>query len=289
MRGILLAGGNGSRLWPITKVVSKQLLPLYDKPMIYYPLSTLMLAGVREILIITTPRDLESFKSLLGDGSQLGISLTYRVQPKPEGLAQAFIIGQDFLDQNACLMILGDNIFHGVGLGEELGKLRPTKGAHIFTYEVSDPSQYGILTLDKNGKPKSIEEKPSKYLSNLAITGLYFFDDNVAQIAKKVKPSKRGELEITSVLEWYLQNGQLGVSQLSRGIAWLDTGTQNSMHDAAAYIRIIEERTGLKIGCVEEVGFRNGWISKSSLKDLAKSHPHNSYGEYLYSLIRDAE
>jgi glucose-1-phosphate thymidylyltransferase len=285
MKGIVLAGGTGSRLWPVTKVVSKQLLPIYDKPMIYYPLSTLMLAGVQDILIITTPQDLDAFKVLLGDGSQLGISLSYVAQAKPEGLAQAFIIGEDFLNGDSCLMILGDNIFHGVGLGEELSKVLPENGAHIFTYEVADPSQYGILTLDQNGSPLSIEEKPTSSDSNLAITGLYFFDKDVAGIAKTVKPSKRGELEITAVIDQYLQNGTLGVTQLSRGTAWLDTGNHNLMQDAAAYIRIIEERTGLKIACIEEVSYRNGWISKVGLEVLAKSHGPSSYGKYLQSLL----
>lgn len=285
MKGIVLAGGTGSRLWPVTKVVSKQLLPIYDKPMIYYPLSTLMLAGVQDILIITTPQDLDAFKVLLGDGSQLGISLSYVAQAKPEGLAQAFIIGEDFLNGDSCLMILGDNIFHGVGLGEELSKVLPQKGAHIFTYEVADPSQYGILTLDQKDSPLSIEEKPTSSNSNLAITGLYFFDKDVAEIAKTIKPSKRGELEITSVIDHYLQNGTLGVTQLSRGTAWLDTGNHNLMQDAAAYIRIIEERTGLKIACIEEVSYRNGWISKVDLEALAKSHGPSSYGKYLQSLL----
>ena len=285
MKGIVLAGGTGSRLWPVTRVVSKQLLPIYDKPMIYYPLSTLMLAGVQDILIITTPKDIDAFRMLLGDGSKLGISLTYAQQPKPDGLAQAFIIGEEFLSGDSCLMILGDNIFHGVGLGEELSKTLPQQGAHIFTYEVADPSQYGILTLGEDGKPKSLQEKPISSASNLAITGLYFFDGNVSEIAKGVQPSKRGELEITSIIDEYLKRGNLGVSKLSRGTAWLDTGSHNLMQDAAAYIRIIEERTGLKIACLEEVSYRNGWISEANLEALAKSHEPSSYGRYLQSLV----
>jgi len=281
MKGIVLAGGTGSRLWPITLTTSKQLLPVYDKPMIYYPISTLMLAGVRDILIITTPQDADAFKKLLGDGSELGLQFSYATQPHPEGLAQAFIIGEDFLDDDSCMMVLGDNIFHGVGLGNELKNSLPDQGAHIFTYEVADPRQYGILTVDENGIPLSIVEKPSVSESNLAVTGLYFFDKNVSEVAKGVKPSKRGELEITSVIDHYLQERTLSVTQLSRGTAWLDTGNPNAMHDAATYIRVIEERTGLKIACIEEIAYKNGWMSRESLDKKIEENSKNSYGAYL--------
>lgn len=281
MKGIVLAGGTGSRLWPITKVTSKQLLPIYDKPMIYYPLATLMLAGVRDILIITTPHDQPAFESLLGDGSQFGIKLTYAIQPKPEGLAQAFIIGEEFLNGDSCLMILGDNIFHGAGLGHQLQETLPNTGAHIFTYAVSDPTQYGVLNLDDNGNPTAIEEKPKNPTSNLAVTGLYFFDNQVSDVAKKVTPSARGELEITSVIDWYLKNQSLTVTQLSRGAAWLDTGNPNSMHEASTYVRVIEERTGLKIACLEEIAFAQGWILIHDLKKLFDSNPSSSYHDYL--------
>jgi glucose-1-phosphate thymidylyltransferase len=286
MKGIVLAGGTGSRLWPITKVISKQLLPVYDKPMIYYPLATLMLAGVRDILIITTPHDRSSFETLLGDGSQFGITLSYATQPKPEGLAQAFIIGEEFLAGDSCLMILGDNIFHGAGLGHQLQETLPSNGAHIFTYAVSDPSQYGVLNIDDAGNPMSIEEKPTDPTSNLAVTGLYFFDNQVSSIAKKVTPSARGELEITSVIESYLRQDALTVTQLSRGAAWLDTGSPSGLHDAASYVRVIEERTGLKIGCLEEISFRNNWISFDDLETRAKVLGNNSYSQYLTQITQ---
>ena len=285
MKGIVLAGGTGSRLWPITKVVSKQLLPVYDKPMIYYPISTLMLAGVREILIVTTPNDQKSFIELLGDGSQFGIEISYAVQPKPEGLAQAFIIGEKFLAGSSCLMILGDNIFHGVGLGHELQNSIPRSGAHIFTYEVSNPSDYGILKLDSNAMPESITEKPKNFISNLAVTGLYAFDSDVSEIAKGVQRSDRGEYEITSVINSYLVANTLTYTALSRGTAWLDTGNPHSLNDAADYIRIIEERTGLKIGCLEEIAFRNSWINVDQLSVIATNLGKNSYSSYLLSLI----
>jgi len=284
MKGIILAGGTGSRLWPITKVLSKQLLPVYDKPMIYYPVSTLMLAGVREILIITTPEDANAFESLLGDGSDLGIKFMYAIQPKPEGLAQAFIIGEDFLDGDSVLMVLGDNIFHGEGLGLDLQNRIPNKGAHIFTYEVSNPSSYGVLNLDTEGNAASVVEKPANSESNLAITGLYYFDRKVSEIAKSVKPSKRNELEITSVIETYLAAGELTFSKLSRGTAWLDTGNPNSLNDASVYIRVLEERTGLKVACLEEIAWRKGWISKIELSDLASKYGSSEYGKYLNSL-----
>jgi glucose-1-phosphate thymidylyltransferase len=286
MKGIVLAGGTGSRLWPITKVISKQLLPVYDKPMIYYPLATLMLAGVRDILIITTPHDRSSFETLLGDGSQFGINLSYATQPKPEGLAQAFIIGEEFLAGDSCLMILGDNIFHGAGLGHQLQETLPSSGAHIFTYAVSDPYQYGVLNIDDGGNPVSIEEKPTDPTSNLAVTGLYFFDNQVSGIAKKVTPSARGELEITSVIESYLRQDALTVTQLSRGAAWLDTGSPSGLHDAASYVRVIEERTGLKIGCLEEISFRNNWISFDDLETRAKVLGNNSYSQYLTQITQ---
>ena len=284
MKGIVLAGGTGSRLWPITKSVSKQLLPVYDKPMIYYPISTLMLAGIREILIITTPDDQWAFKNLLGDGSNFGVSFTYAVQSKPEGLAQALIIGEDFLAGESCLMILGDNIFHGVGLGLELSRSLPSSGAHIFTYEVSNPSDYGVLELDNNQKPISITEKPTDYISNLAVTGLYFFDHHASVAAKAIKPSKRGELEITSLIEYYLRNDDLTFTSLTRGTAWLDTGNPNSLNDAAAYIRIIEERTGLKIACPEEIAYQLGWINLQKFEQIISSFGSNPYGKYLARL-----
>lgn len=281
MKGIVLAGGTGSRLWPITKSVSKQLLPVYDKPMIYYPISTLMLAGIREILIITTPDDQWAFKNLLGDGSNFGVSFTYVVQAKPEGLAQALIIGEEFLDGDSCLMILGDNIFHGAGLGHELSRSLPSSGAHIFTYEVSNPSDYGVLELDENQKPVSITEKPTTFISNLAVTGLYFFDHQASNAAKAIKPSPRGELEITSLIEHYLRNQELTFTALTRGTAWLDTGNPNSLNDAAAFIRIIEERTGLKIGCLEEIALEKKWISRENFEEILLKMADNPYRTYL--------
>ena len=285
MKGIVLAGGTGSRLWPITKSVSKQLLPVYDKPMIYYPISTLMLAGVREILIITTPDDQPAFKNLLGDGSNFGVTFTYAVQPKPEGLAQALIIGEEFLAGDSCLLILGDNIFHGAGLGHELARSLPISGAHIFTYEVSNPSDYGVLELDKDRRPISITEKPKHYVSNLAVTGLYFFDHQASSAAKEIIPSPRGELEITSLIEQYLRNKELTFTALTRGTAWLDTGYPNSLNDAAAYIRIIEERTGLKIACPEEIAYQQGWINSEKLTQIIENFQNNSYGNYLARII----
>ena len=283
MKGIVLAGGSGSRLWPVTKVTSKQLLPVFDKPMIYYPISTLMLAGIQDILIITTPRDVENFQNLLGDGSNFGVNFTFAVQPKPEGLAQAFIIGEEFLGQESCMMILGDNIFYGAGLGKQLQQTLLSVGAHIFTYEVSNPSQYGILTLDEKGIPNKIDEKPMSSSSNLAVTGLYFFDNNVCEIAKKVKKSLRGELEITEIIDTYLKKGALEVTALSRGTAWLDTGTPEALHDAATFIRLIEERTGLKIACLEEIALNNGWINKNFIKQTSKNK--NYYGKYIERIL----
>ena len=285
MKGIVLAGGTGSRLWPITRSVSKQLLPVYDKPMIYYPISTLMLAGIREILIITTPHDQSQFKELLGDGSDLGVTFQYAQQPEPKGLAQAFTIGEDFLAADSCLMILGDNIFHGIGLGAQLRSNLPNSGAHIFTYEVANPNQYGLLTVSEVGTPLRVEEKPVSAKSNLAITGLYFFDNRVSEIAKEIQPSKRGELEIIPVIEKYLEESKLTVTHLSRGVAWLDTGNPNAMQDASTYIRVIEERAGLKIGCIEEIAFMQKWISADQLSILANKHGSGSYGNYLRKLL----
>jgi glucose-1-phosphate thymidylyltransferase len=284
MKGIVLAGGTGSRLWPITRTISKQLLPVYDKPLIYYPISTLMLAGIREILIITTPSDQHLYKELLNDGSQLGISFKYEVQPEPKGLAQAFIIGEEFLDGESCLMILGDNIFHGSGLGREIQNSISKIGAHIFTYEVKNPNEYGVIGLDRHGHLVSITEKPDTFISNLAVTGLYAFDSSVSEMAKSLVVSARGEFEITSLLEKYLKSGQLTYTALSRGVAWLDTGNPKSLNDASNYIRVIEERTGLKIGCIEEVAFRSSWIDNDQLIKNASKLGKNSYSEYLMSL-----
>jgi glucose-1-phosphate thymidylyltransferase len=285
MKGIVLAGGTGSRLWPITRTVSKQLLPVYDKPMIYYPISTLMLAGIKEILIITTPQDQPQFIELLGDGTDFGVSFQYAIQPEPNGLAQAFTIGEDFLSGDSCLMILGDNIFHGAGLGRDIVNELPESGAHIFAYEVANPSDYGILKVDSKGLPISVEEKPKEFVSNLAVTGIYFFDGNVAGIAKKVKPSERGEVEITSVIDYYLKSNSLTYTQLSRGAVWLDTGNPNSLNDAAAYVKIIEDRTGLKIACLEEISLNLGWITKEQISSKIQQYKMNSYAKYLHRII----
>lgn len=285
MKGIILAGGTGSRLWPVTKVTSKQLLPVYDKPMIYYPISTLMLAGVREILIITTLSDQSAFKNLLGDGSQFGVRFEYAVQHKPEGLAQAFLIAEEFLLGDSAMLVLGDNLFHGSGLGYQLQTTIPKTGGHIFTYEVANPSEYGVLEVNEFGKVVSVEEKPLKPKSHLAITGLYFFDNQVVEIAKKAQPSHRGELEITEVIQAYLNEEKLTYTQLSRGTAWLDTGTPKSMHDAATYIGIIEERTGLKVACLEEIAYSNHWIDKDSLQTSIEALGKSSYSEYLKKIV----
>jgi glucose-1-phosphate thymidylyltransferase len=285
MKGIVLAGGTGSRLLPMTKTVSKQLLPVYDKPLIFYPISTLMLAGIRDILIITTPEDSKSFQELLGNGESLGISISYDIQEKPNGIAQALVIGEKFLDGDSCLLILGDNIFHGAGLGMELRNTFPTSGAHIYIYEVQNPTQYGILTLDQSGLPESIKEKPLQPSSNLAITGLYFFDSQASDIAKKVQPSSRNELEITSVLNAYLDNHDLTFTHLSRGVAWFDTGTVNSLHDAATYVRVIQERTGLNIACLEEVALLQQWLSLDDLEKNIRSMGLNVYSDYLRKLL----
>ena len=285
MKGIVLAGGTGSRLWPITRSISKQLLPVYDKPMIYYPISTLMLAGIREILIITTPHDQSQFKELLGDGSDLGVSFQYAVQPEPKGLAQAFTISEEFLAGDSCLMILGDNIFHGAGLGRDIIRQLPISGAHIFTYEVSNPSDYGILEVNDDGLAISISEKPAQFISNLAVTGIYFFDGKVSEVAKNVRPSKRGEMEITSVIDHYLKSKSLTFTRLSRGSAWLDTGNPDSLNDAAAYVKVIEDRTGLKIACLEEIALINKWITRDQLQIVINKNPKNFYYSYLERLI----
>ena len=287
MKGIVLAGGTGSRLWPITWGVSKQLLPVYDKPLVHYPISTLMLAGIREILIITTPQDQDAFKRLLGSGEKFGVKFSYQIQENPDGLAQAFIIGEKFINQDKCALILGDNIFHGEGLGSQLVNLTRVTGAHIFAYKVNDPERYGVVEFDSLGNAVSLEEKPKKPKSRYAVPGLYFYDENVVDIAKSVKPSSRGELEITSVNQIYLDNSKLAVTVLERGTAWLDTGTFESMNSAASFIRVIEERQGLKISCLEEVAWRNGWLTDSDILQRADEYASSPFANYLRSLINN--
>jgi glucose-1-phosphate thymidylyltransferase len=286
MKGIVLAGGTGSRLWPITKGISKQLLPVYDKPLIHYPLGTLFLAGITEILLITTPQDLPAFKRLLGDGSQYGVLFEFATQEKPNGLAEAFIIGEDFIDNQNVALILGDNIFHGVGLGRQLETIESNDGATIFAYKVSDPERYGVVEFSADGKVLSIEEKPSNPKSHFAVPGLYFYDKQVVEIAKGIKPSGRGELEITAVNDQYLQQGKLRTKILERGTTWLDTGTVQTLHAASSYVQIIEERQGSKISCLEEIAWRNGWISTANLETISRSFGQNPYGQYLKDLIK---
>ena len=285
MKGIVLAGGTGSRLWPVTFGVSKQLLPVYDKPLVHYTISTLMLTGIREILIITTPQDQESFKRLLGDGKKYGVSFSFAVQDNPEGLAQAFIIGEKFIGEDPSALILGDNIFYGSSLGMQLKELTEPEGAIIFAYKVKDPERYGVIDFDASGKVTSIEEKPSKPKSQYAVPGLYFYDNSVVEIAKSVKPSSRGELEITSVNQEYLKAGKLQARVLERGTAWLDTGTFESLNSASAFIQIIEERQGQKVSCLEEVAWRNGWISDSELSARADEYKSSPFASYLRSLL----
>ncbi|MBW8870867.1 MAG: glucose-1-phosphate thymidylyltransferase RfbA [Leifsonia sp.] len=288
MRGIILAGGSGTRLWPITKGISKQLMPIYDKPMIYYPLSTLMSAGIREILIITTPDDGPQFKRLLGDGSELGISLSYAEQPSPDGLAQAFLIGEEFIGDESVALVLGDNIFHGNLLDRQLKQLTDIEGALIFAYQVSNPRAYGVVEFDDDFKAVSIEEKPLKPKSNYAVPGLYFYDNSVVAVAKSIVPSERGELEISSVNEHYLREQHLSVQVLDRGTAWLDTGTFNSMVQAGEYVRVIEDRQGYKIGCLEEIAWRAKWIDDEQLAALAEPLVKSGYGTYLTGLLEAA-
>lgn len=291
MKGIILAGGSGTRLYPITMGVSKQLLPIYDKPMIYYPLSVLMLAGIREILIITTPEDQESFKRLLGDGSRFGVELSYTIQPSPDGLAQAFILGEEFIGSDDVCLVLGDNIFYGQGFTPKLKhaveNAKNGQGATVLGYQVKDPERFGVVEFDKNQKAISIEEKPNNPKSHFAVTGLYFYDNSVVELAKQVEPSHRGELEITCLNEMYLEQGKLNVEMLGRGFAWLDTGTHESLLEAAQFVETIEKRQGYKIACLEEIAFNNGWLTKEEIITLAQPFIKNSYGQYLLEMIKD--
>jgi glucose-1-phosphate thymidylyltransferase len=285
VRGIILAGGTGTRLYPITQAVSKQLMPVYDKPMIYYPLSTLMMAGIREVLIITSPGDQAAFRALLGDGSRLGMRLEYAVQPRPEGLAQAFLIGAEFLAGESVALVLGDNIFYGAGLGTALSRLPEPDGGHVFAYHVADPQAYGVVEFDSEGQVTSIEEKPAHPRSSYAVPGLYFYAADVVEVARGIRPSARGELEITAINDHYLQQGRLTVSVLDRGTAWLDTGTFQSLRQAAEFVSVVEDRQGLKIGCIEEVAWRNGWLDDDGLRHAAEVLGKSGYGDYLLRLL----
>jgi glucose-1-phosphate thymidylyltransferase len=286
MIGIVLAGGSGTRLYPLTAVTSKQLLPVYDKPMIYYPVSTLMLAGIRDIIVITTPQDQSEFKRLLGDGKQFGVNFNFLIQEQPKGLAEAFLIAEPYIASEKTALVLGDNIFHGSALGTQLTRFQKVHGAQIFGYHVSNPSEYGVVSLNADGSPIKIQEKPIKSESNLAIPGLYFYDETVLEKARKVTPSVRGELEITSINQMYLEENGLKVEILPRGTAWLDTGSHDSLFEASSYVKVLEERQGLKIGCLEEIAWRNGWITDKEIHDLISQIPSKKYASYLFELIR---
>ncbi|HDX9142833.1 MULTISPECIES: glucose-1-phosphate thymidylyltransferase RfbA [Klebsiella] len=288
MKGIVLAGGSGTRLYPITKGTSKQLLPIYDKPMVYYPISVLMLAGIRDILIISTPDDMPGFKRLLGDGSQFGVKFSYAIQPSPDGLAQAFLIGEEFIDGDSCALVLGDNIYFGESFGRKLETVvQRTDGATVFGYQVMDPERFGVVEFDERNRAVSLEEKPSEPKSNWAVTGLYFYDKNVVEMAKKVKPSARGELEITTLNEMYLELGNLHVEKLGRGFAWLDTGTHESLLEASQFIHTIEQRQGFKVACLEEIAYRKGWLTKDEVLSQAKILSKTQYGQYLQMLVEE--